>query len=360
MNHAKHVTTVLLLSAIGCGGKLLDMPNGYGPIDGAAEGEDGGGGSNGSSGSSGGQGSSGAGSSGASSSSGGGGTGACGGGCGRGQTCCVPATGLGGAGGMGAGGGGTPMCTAAGACQGISVSCFDSTGCSGGQVCCFSLGGTGGAAGGLAGLFGGGGAGGFSGAAACQAPGAGCMFQLCSKSAECPKGDTCQVSPIGMGSYCAAPRGDGGGGGGGGGAGGFGGFGGGAGGAFCLSPDTPVLTPEGERPAESLRVGDIVMSMDHGQVRAVPLVQIHRQPVIGHHVVSATLANGRVIHVSEGHPTADNRLFRDLKPGDKLGDVTVVSLESIAYDHDATYDILPGSDTGTYFAAGALIGSTLR
>jgi len=35
------------------------------------------------------------------------------------------------------------------------------------------------------------------------------------------------------------------------------------------------------------------------------------------------------------------------------------SVEVIPYTFEATYDILPASDTGTYFAAGVEIGSTL-
>jgi hypothetical protein len=133
-----------------------------------------------------------------------------------------------------------------------------------------------------------------------------------------------------------------------------------AGFGVCLSPETPIATPDGERPVASLHVGDIVMSMDHGKLRPTPLVRVSHTPGVNHHVVAVTLANGRVLHVSEGHPTAEGRLFRDLSPGDLLGDEAVVSVQSIAYDHDATYDIEPASDTATYVAGGALIGSTLR
>jgi hypothetical protein len=37
----------------------------------------------------------------------------------------------------------------------------------------------------------------------------------------------------------------------------------------------------------------------------------------------------------------------------------IKSVDVVAYEHEATYDILPASDTGTYFAAGIQIGSTL-
>lgn len=72
------------------------------------------------------------------------------------------------------------------------------------------------------------------------------------------------------------------------------------------------------------------------------------------------LANGAVLEVSPGHPTADGRIFGDLKAGSHLDSQhEIVSAELVPYQHDATYDVLPSSSTGTYFAAGALIGSTL-
>ena len=57
---------------------------------------------------------------------------------------------------------------------------------------------------------------------------------------------------------------------------------------------------------------------------------------------------------------AGDRTFGELSPGSLLDDLhSVQSVEMVPYRHDATYDILPGSSTGTYFAAGALVGSTL-
>jgi hypothetical protein len=48
-----------------------------------------------------------------------------------------------------------------------------------------------------------------------------------------------------------------------------------------------------------------------------------------------------------------------LQGGDLDDTHGVVSAELVDYAHDRTYDILPRSSTGTYFAAGALVGSTL-
>ncbi len=130
-------------------------------------------------------------------------------------------------------------------------------------------------------------------------------------------------------------------------------------GHICASPDTPVATPEGERPIASLRDGDLVFSMDQGVLRAVPIARTTRTAVRRHAVVRVVLTTGRVLEISPGHPTADARTFADLEPGGTLDGTPIVSVETIPYGHDFTYDILPASDTGTYVAGGVLIGSTL-
>lgn len=58
----------------------------------------------------------------------------------------------------------------------------------------------------------------------------------------------------------------------------------------------------------------------------------------------------------EGFP--DGRRFRDLRAGDRVDGDTLVGVDVIAYRHDATYDILPASDSGAYFANGVLVGSS--
>lgn len=127
----------------------------------------------------------------------------------------------------------------------------------------------------------------------------------------------------------------------------------------CASPDTPIATPGGERPIASLSVGDLVVSIDHGQLAAVPIRETHRTAVTNHRVIELVLRDGATLYISAVHPTADGRLFGELRAGDWLGGREVASAEIVPYAHDATYDILPDSDTGTYFAGGALIGSTL-
>ncbi len=128
---------------------------------------------------------------------------------------------------------------------------------------------------------------------------------------------------------------------------------------ICASPDTPIATPTGDRPIASLAVGDVVFSIDHGQRVAVPVRETRRNPVTNHRVVEVVLRGGQTLRISPVHPTADGRRFGDLGAHDWLGGHEVLSASMVPYDYDATYDILPDSDTGTYFAAGALIGSTL-
>jgi hypothetical protein len=128
----------------------------------------------------------------------------------------------------------------------------------------------------------------------------------------------------------------------------------------CASPDTPIATPFGERPIAELRVGDLVYSVDDGAIVPVPLVSVGRTPVAHHHVVRVVFRDGRVLEISEGHPTADGRTFGDLRAGGLLDSHEITSVEVVPYTYPFTYDVLPGSKTGTYFAGGALVGSTLQ
>jgi hypothetical protein len=129
---------------------------------------------------------------------------------------------------------------------------------------------------------------------------------------------------------------------------------------ICASPDTPIATPEGDRAIAELRPGDLVYSVDRGAIVPVPLARVGSTRVENHRVVRVLLDDGSVLEVSAGHPTADGRHFAELVPGTKLDEQhRVVSAELVPYRFERTYDVLPTSSTGTYFAAGALIGSTL-
>ena len=131
---------------------------------------------------------------------------------------------------------------------------------------------------------------------------------------------------------------------------------------ICLALGTRIATPSGEVAVQDLRVGDIVWTTDATGARtAAPLVEIGSTPVPStHRVVRLVLADGRVVFVSPGHPTADGRRVGDLTVGDSLDGARIASAERVAYGGGATYDILPAGLTGAYWANGVLLGSTLR
>ena len=128
----------------------------------------------------------------------------------------------------------------------------------------------------------------------------------------------------------------------------------------CTAPNTPIATPSGERAISELNVGDLVYSVHHGQLIAVPIILTNRVPVTGlHHMVEVRLSSGRVLSISPSHPTADGRTFAELAKGDALDGVGLDSVRRVPYTEAFTYDILPDSDSGTYFAGGVQIGTTL-
>jgi hypothetical protein len=129
---------------------------------------------------------------------------------------------------------------------------------------------------------------------------------------------------------------------------------------ICAAPNTPIATPSGDRAISSLRVGDLVYSVDGNAIVAVPVARVGSKQVVSHWVMRIVLNSGAVLEISPGHPTSDGRTFGALHPGSALDEQhMVISAELVPYEYDATYDVLPASSTGTYFAAGALIGSTL-
>ena len=127
----------------------------------------------------------------------------------------------------------------------------------------------------------------------------------------------------------------------------------------CMPPQAEVDTPIGRIPIADLVEGDLVFSVHHGAVRAVPIAQTNRTPVSDHRMIHLALEGGRVLVGSPGHPTADGRHFDELKPGNVLDGATVMGVELLPYAGEFTHDILPLSDTGSYFVEGLNIGSTL-
>jgi hypothetical protein len=129
---------------------------------------------------------------------------------------------------------------------------------------------------------------------------------------------------------------------------------------ICLAAGVRIATPNGEIPVQDLRVGIAVWTTDlrGRRIAGVVLETGHMEAPLGHEVVLLTLADGRTVVASPGHPTADDRTVGDLRAGARYDGSVVTSTTLIPYT-GATWDLLPSGPTRTYFANGVLLGSTL-
>jgi len=130
---------------------------------------------------------------------------------------------------------------------------------------------------------------------------------------------------------------------------------------ICLTPGALIATPNGDVRVMDLRPGMPVYSVDlEGNRIVAPVVMASRVTVPDTHTVCrVVLDDGRELYVSGVHPTADGRAIEDLKAGDRLDGASVESAERVLYTGGHTFDLLPGGDTGYYWANGILVGSTL-
>jgi hypothetical protein len=71
------------------------------------------------------------------------------------------------------------------------------------------------------------------------------------------------------------------------------------------------------------------------------------------------LADGRELHASPGHPTADGRPLGSLAVGHVLDGSRIVLWALVPYAGERTYDLLPAGPTGAYWANGVLLSTTL-
>jgi len=129
---------------------------------------------------------------------------------------------------------------------------------------------------------------------------------------------------------------------------------------ICLAATARIATPNGPILVSELRAGMMVWTVDAGNRVAAPIVIVGHTPApFGHRVVRVVLADGRAVVASPGHPTGDGRRIGELNPGELLDGSRIVTMDLLPYAGD-TWDLLPLSSTGDYWADGVLLGSTLK
>jgi len=130
---------------------------------------------------------------------------------------------------------------------------------------------------------------------------------------------------------------------------------------ICLAAATLIDTPAGPVRVTDLTLGEAVWTAaaDGSRLAArVTAVGSVAFP-LGHDAIRIELSDGRDVTASAGHPTADGRKVGELRAGDRLDGARVVAAMMVHLDDGATYDLLPSGPTGTYWADGVLLGSTL-
>lgn len=130
---------------------------------------------------------------------------------------------------------------------------------------------------------------------------------------------------------------------------------------ICLAANTMIATPDGLVRVTGIEPGMLVWtSAPDGKRVAVRVLEVGSiQVPAGHLMVHLKLADGRELQASPGHRTADGRPLGTLAVGDGLDGSAVTLWELVSYAGDRTYDLLPAGPTGTYWANGILLSSTL-
>jgi hypothetical protein len=131
---------------------------------------------------------------------------------------------------------------------------------------------------------------------------------------------------------------------------------------ICLTAGTLIDTPAGQIPVERLVKGMTVWSLDRSGKRIASMItKTAATPVpLPFRAVRIELNDGRSVTASPGHPTAEGRAIVDYQVGDRLDGAQVVKTEFINYESAMTFDFLPDSTTGLYWADKIILESTLK
>jgi hypothetical protein len=131
---------------------------------------------------------------------------------------------------------------------------------------------------------------------------------------------------------------------------------------ICLARGTRIDAPAGSIAVDALRLGDEIWTIDGTGRRTIGTVIAlgSTQAPGDHHVIHLTLADGRTVTASPGHPLADGRQLGTLVIGDVVDGSPIVSLETLPYGGGETFDLVASGATGAYFSDGIPLGTTLR
>jgi hypothetical protein len=130
---------------------------------------------------------------------------------------------------------------------------------------------------------------------------------------------------------------------------------------ICLAAATLISTPQGDVRVTDIKPGMLVWTARLDGTRiATPVLEVGSTAVpAGHLMVHLVLADGRELLASPGHRASDGRQLGSLARGDTLDGSTITRWELVPYAGDRTYDLMPAGPTGTYWAGGIHLSSTL-
>ena len=130
---------------------------------------------------------------------------------------------------------------------------------------------------------------------------------------------------------------------------------------ICLARGTLIDTPDGPIAVDALQLGDQIWTMDADGRRVAGTVIALGSTVApaSHQVIRLTLADGRTVSASPGHPLADGRLVGALRIGDLVDTSAVIGMDWLSYGGGETFDLVASGATGGYYADGIPLGTTL-
>jgi hypothetical protein len=131
---------------------------------------------------------------------------------------------------------------------------------------------------------------------------------------------------------------------------------------ICLVRGTLIGTPNGTIPVEQMKPGLTAWTLDGLGNRVIASVTAASATQVPSpfRVVRISLEDGRSVTASPGHPSATGQALGNYQPGDTLDGAVVTGVKLVDYEGGQTFDILPSGPTGSYWADGILLGSTLK